>query len=42
MALIPSTKHLDSIQAMNVENAHTLPVFMYTEEAFVQLDKQVL
>jgi hypothetical protein len=34
MALNFSTKHLDSIQAMNVENAHTLPAFTYSEEAF--------
>ncbi|MFT6518550.1 MAG: hypothetical protein ACJATP_002217 [Candidatus Azotimanducaceae bacterium] len=34
MALNFSTMHLDSIQAMNVENAHTLPAFMYSEETF--------
>jgi len=42
MALRFPKKHLDSIQAMDLEDAHTLPACMYTDEAFVQLDQGIL
>jgi choline monooxygenase len=33
---------LDSIEPVDIDDAYTLPAFMYTDEAFVKIDKQII
>jgi choline monooxygenase len=42
MALTFPNSQLNSIEPMDLDNAHTLPAFMYTDKDFVEIDKQVL
>ena len=37
-----SKSHLTAIQSMDIDNAHTLPAFMYTDEEFTKIDQELL